>query len=68
MTIIDEATAHIPPLPTHSCGISPRRPHAALPPISIDQHRRRVEISNAEYRADRTRLDFVTPPTPWETI
>lgn len=33
--------------------------------ISVDQHGRRVEISDAEYPAERTRLDFVTPLTAW---
>ncbi len=35
--------------------------------ISLDQHGRRVEISDAEYSADRTRLDVIIPLTPWDT-
>ncbi|MGI5523366.1 hypothetical protein ACQEUX_20905 [Micromonospora sp. CA-259024] len=33
--------------------------------ISVDADERIVEISDAEYPADRTELRFVTPLKPW---
>jgi len=67
MTIIDEVTAHRPTTADAQLwDLHPGVPMLHCRRISIDQHRRRVEISDAEYPADRTRLDFVTPLTPWK--
>ncbi|MGH3708790.1 MAG: GntR family transcriptional regulator [Pseudonocardiaceae bacterium] len=68
MTIIDQVTAHMPSTAVAQLwDLNPGVPMLRCRRISIDQHGRRVEISDAEYPADRTRLDFITPLTPWET-
>ncbi|MGH3773360.1 MAG: UTRA domain-containing protein [Pseudonocardiaceae bacterium] len=68
MTIIDQVTAHMPStVIAQLWALHPGVPMLRCRRISIDQHGRRVEISDAEYPADRTRLDFITPLTPWET-
>jgi GntR family transcriptional regulator len=64
--IIDEVTAHMPTTADAQLwDLPPGVPLLRCRRISIDQHDRRVEISDAEYPADRTRLDFVTPLRPW---
>ncbi|MDQ2706578.1 MAG: GntR family transcriptional regulator [Actinomycetota bacterium] len=66
MTIIDEVTAHMPTTAdARLWELEPGVPMLRCRRISVDQHARRVEISDAEYPADRTRLDFVTPLEPW---
>ncbi len=68
MTIIDQVTAHMPStVIAQLWDLHPGVPMLRCRRISLDQHGRRVEISDAEYPADRTRLDFITPLTPWET-
>jgi len=67
MAIIDEVTAHMPTTADAQLwDLDPGVPMLRCRRISIDQHDRRVEISDAEYPADRTRLDFITPLRPWE--
>lgn len=66
MEIIDEVTAHMPSTAdAQMWDLPPGIPMLRCRRISIDQHGRRVEISDAEYPADRTRLDFFTPLRPW---
>jgi GntR family transcriptional regulator len=66
MEIIDEVTAHMPTTADAQLwDLPPGVPMLRCRRISIDQHGRRVEISDAEYPADRTRLDFITPLRPW---
>lgn len=66
MTIIDQVTAHMPTTAEAQLwDLHPGVPMLRCRRISIDQRGRRVEISDAEYPADRTRLDFITPLTPW---
>lgn len=68
MKIIDQVTAHMPStVVAQLWDLNPGVLMLRCRRISIDQHGRRVEISDAEYPADRTRLDFITPLTPWET-
>lgn len=67
MTIVDEVTAHMPTTAQAQLwDLPPGVPMLRCRRISIDQHGHRVEISDAEYPADRTRLDFITPLSPWE--
>jgi GntR family transcriptional regulator len=66
MRIIDEVTSHMPSTPEAQLwDLPPGVPMLRCRRVSVDQHGRRVEISDAEYPADRTRLDFVTPLTAW---
>jgi GntR family transcriptional regulator len=66
MTIIDQVTAHMPTTPEAQLWDLPSGvPMLHCRRISIDQHGRSVEVSDAEYPADRTRLDFITPLTSW---
>ena len=66
MTIIDEVTAHMPTTADAQLWeLDPGIPMLRCRRISVDQTGRRVEISDAEYPADRTRLDFVTPLDAW---
>jgi GntR family transcriptional regulator len=67
MEIIDEVTAHMPSTADAQLwDLAPGIPLLRCRRISIDQNARRVEISDAEYPADRTRLDFFTPLRPWQ--
>jgi GntR family transcriptional regulator len=36
--------------------------------ISFDTDKRTIEISDAEYPADRTELRFITPLKPWTKL
>lgn len=67
MTVIDEVTAHMPTTADAQLWeLEPGVPMLRCRRISIDQNGRRVEISDAEYPADRTRLDFITHLRPWQ--
>jgi GntR family transcriptional regulator len=66
MQVIDEVSAHMPSTADAALwDLPPGVPMLRCRRISVDQYGRRVEISDAEYPADRTRLDFVTPLTAW---
>ena len=48
-----------------SVGSAARCSPSAVPAISVDAGDGTIEISDAEYPADRTELRFVTPLNPW---
>lgn len=66
MEMIDQVTARMPTTADAQLwDLQPGVPILRCRRISVDQHGRRVEISDADYPADRTRLDFITPLRPW---
>ena len=68
MTIVDEVTAHMPSTADAALWeLQDGVPMLRCRRKSFDQHGRCVEISDADFPADRTRLDFTTPLTPWPT-
>ncbi|MFU8853918.1 GntR family transcriptional regulator [Micromonospora sp. SL1-18] len=66
MTMIDEVTARMPTTAEAQLwGLPDGVPLIFCRRISLDADERIVEISDAEYPADRTELRFVTPLKPW---
>lgn len=64
--IIDEVTARMPTtVEAQLWGMPDGVPIIFCRRISIDTTDRIVEVSDADYPADRTELDFVTPLKPW---
>lgn len=66
MTVIDEVTGRMPT--TVECqlwGLPEGVPLLVCRRISYDADGRMIEISDADYPADRTELRFVTPLKPW---
>ncbi|MFG1949690.1 GntR family transcriptional regulator [Micromonospora sp. NPDC048830] len=66
MTMIDEVTARMPTtVEAQLWGLPDGVPLILCRRISLDANERVVEVSDAEYPADRTELRFVTPLKPW---
>ena len=64
--IVDEVTARMPTTPEMQLwGLPDGVPIIFCRRISLDTIDRVVEVSNADYPADRTELQFVTPLRPW---
>ena len=65
--MIDEVTARMPTaVEMQAWDLPPGIPLLVCRRISIDTKERTIEISDAEYPADRTELRFVTPLKPWD--
>lgn len=68
MTMIDEVTAKMPTTVDRQLwGLETGIPLLVVRRISIDKLDRIVEVSDAEFPADRTQLVFKTPLKPWES-
>ena len=66
MCVVDQVTARMPTtVEVQSWGLPDGVPLVFCRRISIDANNRTVEISDADYPADRTELRFVTPLDPW---
>jgi len=66
MRMVDEVSARMPTtVEAQLWGLPEGVPLILCRRISIDSHNRVVEISDAEYPADRTELHFVTPLKAW---
>jgi GntR family transcriptional regulator len=66
MTMIDEVTARMPTtVEVQMWGLPDGVPLIFCRRISLDADGRVVEVSDADYPADRTELHFVTPLKPW---
>jgi GntR family transcriptional regulator len=66
MQIVDEVTGRMPTtVETRAWDLPDGVPLLLCRRISGDAWHRVVEISDAEYPADRTELQFVTPLRPW---
>jgi GntR family transcriptional regulator len=66
MTIVDEVTARMPTtVEAQAWGLSAGIPLVLCRRISLDTDNRVIEISDADYPADRTELHFVTLLKPW---
>lgn len=66
MTMVDEVTGRMPTTVEAQAWALPEGvPLLICRRISLDANDRVVEISDAEYPADRTELRFVTPLKPW---
>jgi GntR family transcriptional regulator len=66
MRIVDEVTARMPStVEMQLWGLPDGVPVIFCRRISLDGDDRVVEISDADYPADRTELHFVTPLKPW---
>ena len=64
--MVDQVTARMPTTAeVQAWGMLDGIPLLLCRRISIDMENRTVEISDAEYPADRTELRFVTPLKPW---
>lgn len=67
MTMVDEVTAKMPTTADRQLwGLENGIPMLLVRRISIDKLDRIVEVSDAEFPADRTQLVFKTPLKPWE--
>jgi GntR family transcriptional regulator len=67
MTMIDEVTAKMPTtVDRQAWGLDNGIPLLLVRRISIDKLDRIVEVSDAVFPADRTKLEFKTPLKPWE--
>lgn len=66
MRIVDEVTARMPTtVEAQLWGLPDGVPLIFCRRISIDTNNRTVEISDADYPADRTELQFITPLKAW---
>jgi GntR family transcriptional regulator len=66
MCIVDQVTARMPTtVETQAWGLPDGVPLIFCRRISLDADNRTVEISDADYPADRTELRFITPLRPW---
>jgi GntR family transcriptional regulator len=64
--MIDEVTARMPTtVEVNMWGLPAGVPLITCRRISVDGEGRVVEVSDADYPADRTELHFVTPLKPW---
>lgn len=67
MTMVDEVTAKMPTtVDRQAWGLDNGIPLLLVRRISIDKLDRIVEVSDAVFPADRTKLVFKTPLAPWE--
>ena len=67
MTMVDEVTARMPTTAERQLwGLENGIPLLLTRRISIDKLDRIVEVSDAVFPADRTKLEFKTPLKPWE--
>ncbi|MGX9918986.1 GntR family transcriptional regulator [Streptomyces sp. NPDC002248] len=68
MSMIDEVTGRMPTTAeAQDWGLPDGVPLLICRRISLDAAGRVVEISDADYPADRTELRFITPLRPWDT-
>ncbi|WP_335982460.1 GntR family transcriptional regulator [Streptomyces sp. CA2R106] len=66
MCMVDQVTGRMPTtVEAQQWGLPDGVPLLICRRISLDSENRTVEISDAEYPADRTELRFVTPLKPW---
>ncbi|MFF7192856.1 GntR family transcriptional regulator [Streptomyces sp. NPDC008079] len=66
MCMVDQVTGRMPTtVEAQQWGLPDGVPLLLCRRISLDADNRTVEISDAEYPADRTELRFVTPLKPW---
>jgi GntR family transcriptional regulator len=66
MSIVDEVTGRMPTtVETQLWGLPEGIPLLFCRRISLDADGRTIEVSDADYPADRTELRFVTPLKPW---
>lgn len=66
MSIVDEVTGRMPTtVEAQLWGLPDGVPLLICRRISLDSEDRTVEVSDAEYPADRTELRFITPLKPW---
>ncbi|MFB9178819.1 GntR family transcriptional regulator [Dactylosporangium sucinum] len=66
MSMVDEVTARMPTtVEVQMWGLPDGVPLIFCRRISLDATGRVVEVSDADYPADRTELHFVTPLKPW---
>jgi GntR family transcriptional regulator len=66
MSMVDEVTARMPTtVEIQAWGLAAGVPLIFCRRISLDADGRVVEVSDADYPADRTELHFVTPLKPW---
>jgi GntR family transcriptional regulator len=66
ITVIDQVTAAMPTTAeARLWDLDNGVPLLRIRRISLDTHDRVVEISDADFPADRTELSFVTPLKPW---
>ena len=64
--IVDEVTGRMPTtVEAQLWGLPDGVPLLLCRRISLDSDRRVIEVSDADYPADRTELRFVTPLKPW---
>jgi len=64
--VVDEVRAIMPTtVDVQRWALEPGVPLLAVRRISIDTDKRVVEVSDAQYPADRTELRFTTPLRPW---
>jgi GntR family transcriptional regulator len=69
MRIVDEVTARMPTSGEAQAWDMPSGiPLLICRRISFDADGRTIEISDAEYPADRTELRFITPLEPWPAL
>jgi GntR family transcriptional regulator len=66
MRVVDEVTARMPTNAEAQAWDMPSGvPLLVCRRISFDANDRLIEVSDAEYPADRTELRFITPLKPW---
>ncbi|MCA1274043.1 GntR family transcriptional regulator [Streptomyces sp. 7G] len=66
MTMVDEVTGRMPTtVEAEAWGLPDGVPLLTCRRISLDRDDSVIEVSDAEYPADRTELRFVTPLKPW---
>ncbi|MFF6955269.1 GntR family transcriptional regulator [Streptomyces sp. NPDC008317] len=66
MCVVDQVTGRMPTtVEAQQWGLPEGVPLIICRRISLDANDRVVEISDAEYPADRTELRFITPLKPW---
>lgn len=66
MNVVDQVTARMPTsAEAYAWDMPPGIPLLVCRRISFDADNRTIEISDAEYPADRTELQFITPLKPW---
>ncbi|WP_329176041.1 GntR family transcriptional regulator [Streptomyces sp. NBC_01477] len=66
MCMVDQVTGRMPTtVEAQQWGLPDGVPLLLCRRISLDANNRTVEVSDAEYPADRTELRFITPLKPW---
>jgi GntR family transcriptional regulator len=69
MLVVDQVTARMPTsMEAEAWDLPPGIPLLVCRRISYDANNRTIEISDAEYPADRTELRFITPLKPWTKL